>query len=84
MNIVKLRITCDVDEIDEHKGTFVAEGWIAFECKVRSHPDGPIPREHVDIMSGNLIPFMPTSLFSNSLEHVESDSTYEEIGRAHV
>jgi hypothetical protein len=76
-NIVKLRITSDIDEIDEHKGTFVAEGWITFECKVREYPDGPISRDHNDILNGSIIPFMPTSLFSNSLEHLESDSTYE-------
>ncbi len=76
-NIVKLRITSDIDEIDEHKGTFVAEEWITFECKVLEYPDGPISRDHKDILNGSIIPFMPTSLFSNSLEHLESDSTYE-------
>ena len=76
-NVVKLRITCDIDEIDEHKGTFVAEGWITFECRVKNYEDGPIQGDDDHIMYGNIIPFMPTSLFLNSLEHTESDSTYE-------
>jgi hypothetical protein len=77
-NRVRLRITCDVDSIDCVTGSFVAEGWVTFECKVREGTqDEVISRDDPRIRDGNLLPFIPGSLFKNSIDFVESDSTYE-------